>query len=119
MDCSRCWKLPETKTCALVKTQNFEVIRMMMLAGKEVAEHRAKGEILVHCLEGSVLFNIADKQVELKFDESPNPPHRLLLGNDAYDGAIAKLDELREEFKAWEAVSRGADFPEPTPAAMA
>ncbi len=58
--------LPETKTCALVKTQNFEVIRMVMLAGKEVAEHRAKGEIIVHCLEGSVLFNIADKQVELK-----------------------------------------------------
>ena len=43
--------------------------------------------------------------------ESPNPPHRLLLGNDAYDGAISKLDELREEFKAWEEVSRGADFP--------
>ena len=40
--------------------------------------------------------------------ESHNPPHRLLLGNDAYDGAIAKLDELREEFTAWESVSRGA-----------
>jgi hypothetical protein len=35
-----------------------------------------------------------------------------------YDGAISKLDELREEFKAWEEVSRGADFPEATPAAM-
>ena len=44
--------------------------------------------------------------------ESPNPPHRLLLGNDAYDGAIAKLDELRAEFNEWEAVSRGADFTE-------
>lgn len=43
--------------------------------------------------------------------ESANPPHRLLLGNDSYDGAIAKLDELRAEFNAWEAVSRGADFP--------
>jgi NAD(P)-dependent dehydrogenase (short-subunit alcohol dehydrogenase family) len=51
--------------------------------------------------------------------ESSNPPHRLLLGNDAYDGAMAKLDELREEFTAWEEVSRGADFPEATPAAMA
>lgn len=51
--------------------------------------------------------------------QSPNPPHRLLLGNDAYDGAIAKLDELRDEFTAWEAVSRGADFPEATPAVMA
>jgi NAD(P)-dependent dehydrogenase (short-subunit alcohol dehydrogenase family) len=51
--------------------------------------------------------------------ESANPPHRLLLGNDAYDGAISKLDELRAEFIEWEAVSRGADFPEATPATMA
>ncbi len=51
--------------------------------------------------------------------ESPNPPHRLLLGNDAYEGAIAKLDELREEFTAWESVSRGADFPKATSAVMA
>ena len=44
--------------------------------------------------------------------KSENPPHRLLLGNDAYDGAVTKLDELRDEFHAWEAVSRRADFPE-------
>ncbi len=51
--------------------------------------------------------------------ESPNLPHRLLLGNDAFDGAIAKLDELREVFTAWESVSRGADFPDATPAVLA
>ncbi len=51
--------------------------------------------------------------------ESTNPPHRLLLGNDAYDGAITKLDELRDEFIAWESVSREADFPESTPAVLA
>ncbi len=39
------------------------------------------------------------------------PPHRLLLGNAAYDGAMEKLAELTGEFTAWEAVSRGADFP--------
>ena len=50
--------------------------------------------------------------------ESQNPPHRLLLGNDAYEGAIAELDELREEFTAWESVSRGADFPDATPAVI-
>ena len=43
--------------------------------------------------------------------ESSNPPHHLLLGNDAYEGATAKLKELHKEFSAWEAVSRGADFP--------
>jgi hypothetical protein len=33
------------------------------------------------------------------------------LGNDAYEGATAKVEALGREFKAWEAVSRGADFP--------
>ncbi len=47
----------------------------------------------------------------LKAIESPNPPHHLLLGNDAYEEATAKLEVLRKEFSAWEAVSRGADFP--------
>ena len=43
---------------------------------------------------------------------SGNPPQHLLLGNNAFDGAIAKLDELRTEFKAGEAVARAADFPQ-------
>jgi NAD(P)-dependent dehydrogenase (short-subunit alcohol dehydrogenase family) len=43
--------------------------------------------------------------------ESTHPPRHLLLGNDAYEGAMAKLDELREEFVIWEKVSRSADFP--------
>ena len=43
--------------------------------------------------------------------ESAKPPHHLLLGNDAFNGALAKLDELRVEFSAWEKVARGADFP--------
>jgi hypothetical protein len=40
-----------------------------------------------------------------------NPPHHLLLGKDTYDGAMALLAELRTNFEAWEAVSRGADCP--------
>jgi NADP-dependent 3-hydroxy acid dehydrogenase YdfG len=47
----------------------------------------------------------------IKVVEGPNPPHHLLLGNDAYDGAIAKLADLRGDFAKFEAVSRGADFP--------
>ena len=43
--------------------------------------------------------------------EGPNPPHHLLLGNDAYDGAIAKLAELKSNFENWEIVTRSADFP--------
>ena len=50
----------------------------------------------------------------VKAIESPNPPHHLLLGNNAYEAAMAKLEVLRREFSEWEAVSRGADFPKET-----
>jgi len=50
-------------------------------------------------------------QAIIKAVESPKPPHHLLLGNDAYEGATAKLAALAKEFKAWESVARGADFP--------
>ena len=42
---------------------------------------------------------------------SGHPPHHLLLGNDAFNGAMAKLEELRKDFTAGEAVARAADFP--------
>ena len=47
----------------------------------------------------------------VKAVESANPPHHLLLGNDAYLGATAKLEDLHREFSEWETVARGADFP--------
>ena len=43
--------------------------------------------------------------------ESSKPPRHLLLGNDAYDGAMSKLKELEKDFSAGEAIARGADFP--------
>ncbi|MEO7107184.1 MAG: oxidoreductase [Rhodoferax sp.] len=47
----------------------------------------------------------------IKAVESGQPPHHLLLGNDAFEGAMAQLDHLREDFAAGEAVAREADFP--------
>ena len=46
---------------------------------------------------------------------SGKPPYHLLLGNDAFEGAMAKVDELRQDFVAGEAVARSADFPKETP----
>jgi NAD(P)-dependent dehydrogenase (short-subunit alcohol dehydrogenase family) len=43
--------------------------------------------------------------------ESPNPPLHLLLGALAYNRFQGKLEKLREEMTAYEAVSLGADFP--------
>ena len=43
--------------------------------------------------------------------ESAKPPRHLLLGNDSFEGAMAMLTELRQNFLAGETIARGADFP--------
>ncbi len=50
---------------------------------------------------------------------SGKPPHHLLLGNDAFDGAMARLEHLREDFAAGEEVARAADFPKPKAGSVA
>src|SRR5690606_33496635 len=48
--------LKQAITTTLVKTDRLEVIRLVLAAGKEIAEHRAPGEITVQCLEGAIEF---------------------------------------------------------------
>lgn len=49
-------KLQETKTHTLLKTEHVEVLRLVLPAGKTIAEHKAPSDITVQCLEGQVNF---------------------------------------------------------------
>ena len=49
-------QLPAAVTTALFKAAQLEVIRLVLLAGKGLAEHTAPGEITLLCLEGLVWF---------------------------------------------------------------
>jgi quercetin dioxygenase-like cupin family protein len=57
--------LVTAKTTTLVKTSRIEVVRLVMTAGKEIAEHEAPGEITVHCLEGRIAFTALGQTHEL------------------------------------------------------
>jgi len=48
--------LATAKTTVLAKTTAFEIIRLVVPAGKTIPEHQAKGDITVLCLEGRVDF---------------------------------------------------------------
>jgi quercetin dioxygenase-like cupin family protein len=48
--------LASAQTKTLVRAEQVEVIRLVVPAGKEIEEHKAKGEIVVQCLEGRVAF---------------------------------------------------------------
>ncbi|MCC5090468.1 oxidoreductase [Xanthomonas campestris] len=43
--------------------------------------------------------------------DTPKPPERLLLGQRAYEDALRKIDNMREEFVRWRDAAVTADFP--------
>lgn len=57
--------LADAKTGTLFKTDAMDVLRLVLPAGKTIAEHKAPGEIAVQCIEGRVQFSAMNKTVEL------------------------------------------------------
>jgi quercetin dioxygenase-like cupin family protein len=47
-------RLADEKTVALFKSEQLEVIRLVLQAGKSLPPHRVPGEITIHCLEGRI-----------------------------------------------------------------
>ena len=58
--------LASAQTQTLVRAEQVEVIRLVVPAGKEIPEHKAKGEVIVHCLEGRVVFTAYGKAQTLE-----------------------------------------------------
>lgn len=58
-------QIASTKTHTLFKTSALEAIRLVLPAGKQIAEHKAPGEITVQCLEGRVDFTSGGATHEL------------------------------------------------------
>jgi quercetin dioxygenase-like cupin family protein len=80
-------ELASTKTHTLVKTDKFEVVRLVVGAGKEIAEHKAPGEITVQCLEGKIAFTALGKTEELAAGQmlylNAGEPHSVRCIEDA------------------------------------
>jgi quercetin dioxygenase-like cupin family protein len=57
--------LGSSKTTTLVKTDDLELIRLVLPAGKEIPLHQAHGKITVQCLEGRITFTAESKTQEL------------------------------------------------------
>jgi quercetin dioxygenase-like cupin family protein len=56
----------ETRTFALFKTDQLEVMRLVVPAHKTVPSHQVKGEVTVQCLEGEVDFTADGKTQRMK-----------------------------------------------------
>ena len=47
-------RLAQERTVALFKSDDLELMRLVLLAGKSLPPHRVRGEITVQCIEGSI-----------------------------------------------------------------
>lgn len=54
-------KLPQSISTALLRTDNLEVMRLVLPADKSMPEHHVPGEITLLCLEGTVELQAHDK----------------------------------------------------------
>jgi quercetin dioxygenase-like cupin family protein len=55
----------EYLTQTLIKSHDLEVIRLILPAGKKIAEHKVNGEITVQCLQGRVRFSARGETQDL------------------------------------------------------
>jgi nucleotide-binding universal stress UspA family protein/quercetin dioxygenase-like cupin family protein len=79
--------LPAAKTQTLAKTDELEIVRLVVPAGKRIGEHRAKGTLVVHCLEGHLAWTALGKTQDLQAGEllylPAGEPHSLIGVVDA------------------------------------
>lgn len=57
--------LPQQRTVALFKSEQLEVIRLVLLAGKSMPAHKLSGEITIQCIEGRIDLDVAGSSTVL------------------------------------------------------
>ncbi len=76
-------QLLQHKTAALFKSQDLEVMRVVLEAGKSVPPHQVPGEITIQCLEGELQITLDDHATVLY------PGQLVFLGRGAVHGLVA------------------------------
>jgi quercetin dioxygenase-like cupin family protein len=80
-------KLAQATSTALFKSEQLEVMRLILPAGKKLLNHHVPGAITMHCLEGAVEVRALQRTTPLHAGEmmylNGGEPHELLAQQDA------------------------------------
>ncbi len=80
-------RLQASKTSAILKAEQLEIVRIVLLAGKGLAEHAAPGEISVQCIEGCIDFTVAGTAQRMRAGDlihlRAGEPHALMAVEDS------------------------------------
>lgn len=80
-------KLVEAASIALARTDDFEVMRLVMPKGKSIPEHSVPAELTLQCLEGTVDVQALDRTQALQAGQMlylhENTPYALSAREDS------------------------------------
>jgi quercetin dioxygenase-like cupin family protein len=79
-------KLQVARTVALFKSENLEVIRLVLQAGKSLPPHKVAGEITIQCIEGAISVSAKGTQTSLRAGQL------IYLAGDVLHGVLADED---------------------------
>ena len=79
-------RLQGEKTSALFKSEQLEVIRLVLQAGKSLPPHKVSGEITVQCIEGEIDVTAGGQSHVLRAGQM------LYLARDVMHGVAARQD---------------------------
>ena len=61
--------LPQEHTKAIVKTDEMELIRIVLPAGKGIPNHRVEGPITLQCVAGKIAITAMGTTQEINYDQ--------------------------------------------------
>lgn len=80
-------KLGAARTTTIVKTDRYELLRLVVHRGREIPAHQAPGDLIVQCLEGEVVFTALGRNSKLRQGDMlylpARVPHSLLAKYDS------------------------------------
>ena len=79
--------LPAAKTVALFKTEDLEVIRLVLPAGEGMPPHKVAGEITIQCIEGRIDVTVDGDSNHLAAGQLIYLARNVLHGVTALDNA--------------------------------
>jgi len=84
-------QLAHERSVALFKSDDLEVIRMVLPAGKRMPEHKVTGGLVLHCIEGRLRVDIDSRQHALGAGQLLHLPSNVAHAVSAIEDSSALL----------------------------
>ncbi|TFW06569.1 cupin domain-containing protein [Oxalobacteraceae bacterium OM1] len=90
-------QLPQAVSTALLRTDDLEVMRLVLAGGKQIPEHQVAGEITLQCLEGEIEVRSEGKAQALAAGQLLFLQGRVPYSIEARSDASVLMTVLRKE----------------------